>query len=126
MLLLENNVDGYKKMVDLKMNLTRKEARPKYTKDAHVNEKAKGWSRNDIKRYNTLIKIVRLGRIIEVSKEMEIELKLKYARICRDGGGKNGLDVYSDSDDSDSEDLEAYNGLAGNFTVINIERTEAV
>ena len=39
-LLLENNEDDYKKMVDFKRKLTRKEARPKYTKAANVNEKS--------------------------------------------------------------------------------------
>ena len=74
-LLLENDVDDYTQLVDLKRKLMRKEVRPKYTKDANINEKFKGWSRKGIKRYNNLIKVVRLGRMEEVSKEIEIELK---------------------------------------------------
>ena len=75
MLLLENNVDDYGQLLDLKRQLTQKEASPKYTKDSNVNETSKGWSRKGIKRYNDLIKVIRLGRITEVSKEMEINLK---------------------------------------------------
>ena len=63
--------------------------------------------RKGIKRYNDLIKVVSLGRYSQVSKEMEIELKLKYVRMCGKSGVRNGLGNYSDSDDSDSEDLEA-------------------
>ena len=33
MMLLENNVDYYKKLIELKKKLIRKEARPKYIKD---------------------------------------------------------------------------------------------
>ena len=111
MLLLENNVDDYKQLVDLKRKLTRKEARPKYTKDSNVNENSKGWSRKGIKRYNDLIKVARLGRMTEVSKEMEIELKMKYVEMYGKSGVRNSLGDNGDSDESDSEDLEAYNGF---------------
>ena len=126
MVLLENNVDDYKQLIELERKLTQKKARPKYTKDTNVHEKFKGWSRKEIKRYINLIKVVRLGRDSQVSKKMEIELKLKYARICEKNGVRNGLEDYSDSDDSDGEDLEAQDGFAGDLTVINVERTAAV
>ena len=77
MLLLENNVDDYKQLIELKRKLTQKETTPKYTKDPNVNEICKGWSHAEIKRYNDLVKVVRLGRNTQVSKEMEIE-------ICKD------------------------------------------
>ena len=57
---------------------------------------------------------------------MEIELKLKYARICGKSGVRNGLRDYSDSDGSDGEDLEAYDGFAGDLIVINVEHTISV
>ena len=72
--LVWDSVDDYKQLVELKTKLTRKEARPKYTKDSNLNKKSKGWLRKRIKRYNDLIKIVRLSRTKEVSKEMEFEL----------------------------------------------------
>ena len=56
MLLLENNVDDYKQLIELKRKLKRKEARHKYTNDPNVNENVKGWLRKGIKRYNDLIK----------------------------------------------------------------------
>ena len=73
MMLLENNVDGYKQLVELKRNSSRKEATPKYTKDPNINDLFKGWSRNGIKRYNDLKKEVTLGRNLQVSKEIEVE-----------------------------------------------------
>ena len=69
---------------------------------------------------------MRLGRNKQVSKGMKIELKLKYARICGKNGVRNDLVNYSDSDDSDGEDEEAYDVFAGDLTVINIEQTAAV
>ena len=42
MLLLDNNADDYKQLIELKRKLIRKEARPKHTKDANVKEKSKG------------------------------------------------------------------------------------
>ena len=113
-------------MVNLKRKLTRKEARPKYIKDSNVNETYKGWSRKGINRYNDLIKVVGLGRMTEVGKEMEIELKMKYVGMCGKSGVRNSLGEDGDSDDSDDEDLEAYDGFAGELTVINVERTAAV
>ena len=77
MLLLENNIDDHKQLLDLKRKLTWKEVRPKYTKDSNVNNMSKRQLRKGIKRYNDLMKVVRLGKITEVSKKMEIELKMK-------------------------------------------------
>ena len=62
MLLLENKVDDYKQLIELKRKLTRKEARQKYLKDPNVNENVKGWLRKGIRRYNSIIKALRLGR----------------------------------------------------------------
>ena len=67
--------------------------------------------RKEIKIYNNLIKVVRIGRAIEVSREMEIELKRKYAGICGESGIRNSSGDDRDSDDSDGEDLEAYNSF---------------
>ena len=78
------------------------------------------------KRYNDLIKLVRLSSNAHVSNEMEIKLKLKYARICGKSVVRNGLDHYRDSDDSDGEDLEVYIDFTDDFTVINAETTAVV
>ena len=56
---------------------------------------------------------------------MEIELKLKYAKVCGKSGFRNGLGPYSYSDNSDSENLEAYDSFVGDLTVINVERRAA-
>lgn len=57
---------------------------------------------------------------------MIIKLENKYARICRKCGGRLFLVDYSNSDDSDGEDLEAYEGFADSLTVINVETTEGL
>ena len=91
MILLEKNVDDYKQLVDLNRKLTWKETRPKYKKDSNVNEKYNRWLRKGIKRYNDLIRVVRLGRMTEVSKEKEIELKIKYEGMCGKSDARNSL-----------------------------------
>lgn len=59
-----------------------------------------------------------------VSKEIGIELKLKYAHIF----GKVGTEVFlgcsRNFDDNIYEDLEQYNDFAGVLTVTNIENTK--
>ena len=57
---------------------------------------------------------------------MEIEFKFKYARICGKIGVRNGLGDYSDSDNSDGEDSEAYDGFAGDLIIIHGKWTAAV
>ena len=116
MLLLENNAKDYKQMVVLDRKLTRKEAMPKYTKDPNMTEKFKGWSKNGIKRYNDLIKVVKRNRLTTHSKEMEVELKGDYAKLCGKDGRRNGEGELSGDDLSDDESLEAYDGFAGDDT----------
>ena len=62
----------------------------------------------------------------EVSKETEIEFNIKYAGMCGKSGIRNILGGNGDSDDSDGEDLEAYDGFAEESGVTNVERTAAV
>jgi len=116
MLLLENNAKDYKQMVVLKRKLTRKEAMPKYTKDSNMTEKFKGWSKKGIKRYNDLIKVVKRNRLTTHSKNMEVELKGDYAKLCGKDGRRNGEEGLSGDDVSDDESLEAYDGFAGDDT----------
>jgi len=77
-------------------------------------KKFRGWHRNGIKRYNYLVICVKKGRASNDSKDMDVELKSNYAKLC----GKlssiniNGDENSSDSDDSDDGDLEAYDGFA--------------
>ena len=126
MLFLENNVDDYKQLVDLKRKLTQKEARPKYTNDSNVNETSEGWLRKAIKRYKDLIKVVRLGRMTNVSKEIEIELKMRYAGMCGKSGVSSSMGDDGDSDNNDGEDIEAYDGFVGELVETNVEGTAAV
>ena len=69
---------------------------------------------------------MRLGRMIEFSKEMEIDLKIKYVGMSGIIGVTNSLGDDRDSDYSDGEDLETCNGFVGELTVINVERIAAV
>ena len=71
-------------------------------------------------------KKVRSGRTTEISKEMQIDLKIKFAEIYGKSGISNSLGEEGYSDDSDDMDLEAYNEFAGESTAIIVERTAAV
>ena len=42
MLLLENNAKNYKKVIQEKIKLTRKQTQSKYTKDVNLNETLRG------------------------------------------------------------------------------------
>ena len=112
MLLLENNATDYKQMVLLDKKLTRKEARPKYTKDPNMTKKFKGWSKNGIKRYNNLVQVVKKNRKCSHSNAMEVELKKEYAKLCGKDGNLNEGGGLDDNEVSDDESLEAYDGFA--------------
>ena len=74
-LLLENNYEDYKMVYNLSRKVTRKESKPKYTKDTNLNEKFKGWSRKGLKRYDDLVRIVTFQRRTTIILELEEELK---------------------------------------------------
>ena len=71
--------------------------KPKYTKIGNRAETFKGWNRTGIKIFNKLVSVVKANRLCSESKEMEVELKLIYAKpsnsvgwqstgyICRQG-----------------------------------------
>ena len=46
--------------------------------------------------------------------------------LCGKSGIANSMGENGDTDASDDEDLEAYDGFAGELTAINVERTAAV
>ena len=126
MLLLENNAKDYNQMVIQKRKFKRSEANPKYTKDPNDKEKFKGWSKDGIKRYNYLVKVVKRNRKLTHSKEMEVELKDKYAKLCGKDGKRNNEGDLCEGYESDDESLEAYDGFAGDDEEIRVERTAAV
>ena len=57
---------------------------------------------------------------------MKINLKMKYVGMCGKIGVRNSLGEDGNSDETDDEDLEAYNGFANELTVINVECAAAV
>jgi len=69
-----------------------------------------------IKRYNNLIKVVKRNRLTTHSKDMEVELKGDYVKLCGKDGRRNGEGGLSVDDVSDNESLEAYDGFAGDDT----------
>ena len=83
MLLLENNYEDYKMVYNLSRKVTRKESKPKYTKDSNLNEKFKGWSRKGLKRYDELVRIVTNQRRATISLELEEELKKQICQYMR-------------------------------------------
>lgn len=77
-------------MVALERQLSKKEAMPKDTTNPNMTENFKGWSREGIKRYTNLIKVMRRNNLTTHSKEMEFELKGNYAKVCGKNGRRNG------------------------------------
>ena len=67
-LLIENNVDDYQRIISMKRKLTRKESKLKYTKADKLNDKFRGWYKKGITRYNELVQIVIINRGIAKSK----------------------------------------------------------
>ena len=72
MLLLKITHDNFKKCYDMQRVLTRKKARPKYTKVDSNSDKFHSWNIKGIRRYNALVVIVKRNRNSDVSKEMEM------------------------------------------------------
>jgi len=110
-LLIENNADDYAKMFREQRKISRKEARPKYTKVECVDKKFKGWDRKGIKRFNHIVAAVKKNRQLTTSKEMEMRLKLKYVELS--GKGVQTDDEESDEDINELDDINGYDGFAG-------------
>ena len=120
-LFLENNADDYVRVYQEKKKIDRKESRPKYTKVDNVQKKFKGWDRKAIKRFNEIVMCVKRNRDSSESKKIEEELRLRYKQIAgRDGDCLDGRNGNDDSDESDNEELYAYDGFAGD--VPNIQQ----
>ena len=121
MLMLENNVADLKRINSEKRKLTRKESTPKYTRvNKDTGNKFQGWHKDGIKRFNELYKVVKEQREKEESKELEIELRNKFARLGNNdnnqGEGRQ-MQQGSDNDNSDNEieeDVFAIDAFADN------------
>ena len=109
-LLIENNAADYAKMHREQRKISRKESKPKYTKVECVDRKFKGWDRKGIRRFNNIVTAVRKNRELSESKNMEQELKSRYAEVSG-----NRTDNNEDEVDYDSEldELNGYDGFAG-------------
>ena len=74
----------------------------------------KGWDRKGIKRFNKLVQGIQRNRSTETSKEMEMQLKDHYMDMCGKKNSPSGAESDdSDDNESDPEELEAYDGFAG-------------
>ena len=49
-------------MISENSKLTRKDSKPRYTKPDDKNENFRGWHRKGIKRYNELVRIVKVNK----------------------------------------------------------------
>ena len=110
-LLIENNADDYAKMYREQRKISRKEARPKYTKVECIDKKFKGWDKKGIRRFNMIVAAVKKNRELSTSKEMEMQLKSKYVELS--GKGVETDDEESDEDVNELDDIDGYDGFAG-------------
>ena len=109
-LLIENNADDYVKMFQEQKKVSRKDARPKYTKVECSDKKFKGWDRRGIYRFNCIVTAIQKYREFTESKDMEMTLKSKYIELS---GKENEGQDDSDYDDCDLDELNGYDGFAG-------------
>ena len=119
-LLMENNVDDYKKMYKEGRKIDRKESQPRYTKVQGMNKKFQGWDKKGIKRFNVIVKKVKECREMAVSKEMEMKLKTTYAMITGEDEVNDESDDSNIDSDDDENDEHAYDGFAGLDDVTNV------
>ena len=128
MLILENNATDFLKVYTTGSIVARKESKTKYTKSkGNVNAKFKGWNRNGIKRFNFLIRNVKKNRSLAQSHELEIKLKEKYEGICKDSNqGNTSLNDSEHEDVSSDEDVDAYDGFAGDDILTETEEETIV
>ena len=115
MLILKNNAADFLKVYTTGNIVTRKESKTKYNKsEGNLNAKFKGWNRNGIKRFNFLVQNVKKNRSVEHSHELEVKLKQKYEGIFKVSNQGNAIiNKTENKDDSSEEDIDAYNGFAG-------------
>ena len=100
---------------NIKKIIHRKDARPKFIRVDSINKKLKGQDRQGIKQYNVLMHVIQINKECPESKEMEIELTSPYNNLCASLNDNNSVSDSFESKDSDSEDLEKYDGFAGGF-----------
>ena len=108
-------MEDYTNISSLNRKLIRKESRPKYKRTKCRNENCCSQHGKVIKRFNKLVKIIKINRDTIQRKELEMKIKSKYIEVCvksnqsNDGGG----DSLNISEESDDENLEVYAGFAG-------------
>ena len=117
MLLLEHNCDDLKNY-DIQWVLTRKEARPRYTQVDSNSEKNLGYNTKGIIRYNEFVMIVQTNQNTNESKEIKMQLKSQYVRICgkTERRGRNTDSAENVADDS-GQSLEPYDGFTSDVNM---------
>ena len=109
-LLIENNAEDYAKMYQEQKKVTRKDARPKFTKVECSDKKFRGWDRRVIYRFNCIVTAIQKYRELKESKNMEMKLKSRYIELS---GKENEVDDDSDYDECNLDELNGYDGFAG-------------
>ena len=117
-LLLENNAADYAIMHREQRKINRREAKPKWTKVECTDKKIRAWDRRGMHRFNVFVNVIQTNRQLTVSKDMELELKSRYAKLSRNGIEEN--DNNTDSDDDDLDELNGYDGFGGD---LELDRT---
>ena len=112
-LLIENYAEDYAKMYHEQKKVSRKDARPKYTKVECSNKKFKGWDRRGIYRFNCIVAVVKKNRELSESKDMEMKLKLRYIELS---GKENEGNDDSDYENCDLEELNGYDVFYSSYT----------
>ena len=112
MLVFENHVDDFFRIVSSTKKICRKESKPKYTKENKENERKtkggfKGWHVDGVSRFNQLMKEVKRRRNNDASVQLEKKIMNEYQIFCNEscddynkssGGYNEGMDSMEDID----------------------------
>ena len=108
MLIIENNAEDLQKVATTGKAIDRKECNPLYTKNySDVLDRYQGWSKEGIKRFNTLFRRVVELRSTHASKALEEEIMVEYLDYV--GPMRNVRIEYrinEEDEDTENEDYE--------------------
>ena len=114
MLIIENNAEDLQKVSTTANALDRTECKPLYTKNySDIIDRYQGWSKDGIKRFNTLFQRVVELRSTDRSKDLEEEIMLEYLNYV--GPMRNVRIAYRINDDEEDTENEDYEDAIDGF-----------
>ena len=108
MLIFENHLDDFQKIIATGQKVSRKFACPKFTKSTNDSTKFHGWHISGVKRFNELVKFVKEHKASEESRQMEDDVKHYYKSFCNRRNVVTAADNEAANEYNNLEDNETY------------------